>query len=154
MAICVAAIVYLYTLYRRALPKPYHGIPHNQDSAKRLSGDGPYIMALAKEGKRPRDFWANLCAQQNSPITQFFPGPFFDPIVVISDFREAQDLLCRRSKQVDRGWLSKMMWSAVAPDHFVAMDSKDPRFAESKQLQKDLMSPIYIQTVRSCSYKI
>jgi hypothetical protein len=149
-AVLLAAVaIVFYTLYRRALPKPYPGIPHNVESTKRLAGDAPNIMALANAGRRPRDFWANLCIQKSSPITQFFPGPFISPIIVISDFREVQDLLIRRSKETDRAYLSKIMWSGVGSHHFVAMDSKDPRYPEAKQLVKDIMGPTYLATVSS-----
>lgn len=148
--------VFLYWVYKRGLPKPIPGIPHNEDSAQRFMGDVPHLLALQRAGKRPRQFWADLCLKKASPITQFFPGPFHKPIVVISDFREAQDLLIRRSKEIDKGGLIRMMWSGLVPTHFVGRDTKDPITMESKALVKDIMGPKYIATVRMreffCSY--
>lgn len=143
-----AAFVVLVTiLYYRLLPKPLPGIPYNEESARRVMGDVPEFLALVKAGRRPRDFWADLCAKKNSAISQYFPGPFLKPVVVISDFREAQDLLIRRSKQLDRGVIGRMMWGGISEYHFVAMDSSDPNFAASRFLSKDLMGPNYLQTV-------
>lgn len=139
-------VIVLYALYRRGLPKPIPGIPYNEESARRLSGDGPNIMKF----KRPRDFWANLCVKKNSPIVQFFPGPSFDPIVVLSDYREVQDLLIRRSKEIERGTLSRTMWSGVVSHHFIALDAKDPLYSQAKQLVRDIMGPNYLATVRIC----
>lgn len=128
-------------------PRPIPGIPHNEESALRFMGDVPHVIALQKAGKRPRDFWAALCRNKQSPIVQFFPGPFNKPVVVIADFREARDMLVNRSKLVDKGDLIKMMWSGLVPKHFVGRASTDPVTAESKNIVKDVMSPKYITTV-------
>lgn len=140
-------VVLVTILYYYLLPKPLPGIPYNEQSARRLMGDVPEFIALANAGRRPRDFWADLCAKKNSAIAQYFPGPFLSPVVVVTDFREAQDLFLRRSKQLDRGSVGRMMWNGVGDHHFVAMDASDPRFADSKFLGKDLMGPNYLQTV-------
>lgn len=139
--------VILTALYFYLLPKPLPGIPYNEESAGRLMGDVPEFIALGKAGRRPRDFWADLCANKNSAIAQYFPGPFLSPVVVVTDFREAQDLFLRRSKQLDRGAVGRMMWGGVGDHHFVAMDASDPRFADSRFLGKDLMGPKYLQEV-------
>ena len=144
-----AIVIALYCFYKAGLPKPIPGIPHNEDSAQRFMGDVPHLLALQKAGKRPRQFWADLCIKKSSPIAQFFPGPFHKPIVVISDFREAQDLLIRRSSEIDKGGLIRMMWSGLVPTHFVGRDTKDPVTIESKALVKDIMGPKYIATVSS-----
>jgi hypothetical protein len=137
----------IYAIYLRALPKPIPGIPYNVESAQRLSGDIPYLMDLVKSGKRPREFWANLSRRHDSAITQFFTGPFTKPAVVIWDFREMQDLLLRRSKDLDRGTFNNDMWSGAIPHHFIAMNTSDPRFVNARQLQKDLMTPSFLQKV-------
>jgi hypothetical protein len=134
-------------LYYYLLPKPIPKIPYNEKSARRIMGDVPEFLALAKAGERPRNFWANLCANHNSAIAQYFPGPFLGPIVVISDFRESVDLFLRRSKSLDRGYIGRLMWEGVGDHHFVAMDASNPKFQESRFLGKDLMSPSYLQTV-------
>ena len=136
----------LAATYQLSLPRPLPGIPHNHESARRPAGDVPH--RLAAEGRRPRDFWVDLCAAKNSAVAQYFPGPFARPVVVLSDFREAQDLFVRRGETVDRGVFGKRMWSGVGDKHFVALDSKDPDFHASKLLGRDLMTPNYIQTVR------
>lgn len=146
---CSAVFAVLLTLlYYYLLPKPLPGIPHNEESARRLMGDVPEFVALAKAGRRPRDFWANLCAKKHSPIAQYFPGPFLNAVVIVSDFREAHDLFVRRSKQLDRGAIGRMMWGGVGDHHFISMDASDPKFAASRFLAKDLMGPNYLQTVQ------
>lgn len=114
-------------------------------------GDIPHFIALEKAGKRPRDFWVNLARRQNAPVTQYFAGPFVKPAVVVADFREAQDLLLRRAKMTDRGVMNNGLWSGAIPNHFIAMNSRDPRFNESRHLTKDLMTPSFLHSVRIAS---
>lgn len=142
----VIAIV-LYAAYRSALPKPLTGIPHNEESARRILGDVPHFVEILKAGGRPRDFWADLGRKKNSAVTQYFPGPFFDPVVIVSDFREAQDLMVRRSKEIDRGYLGTMMFAGVGEHHFVSMNSTHKNYHTSRGLQKDLMAPGYLNSV-------
>jgi hypothetical protein len=143
----VSVVAFAVALYYYLLPKPIPKIPYNEKSARRIMGDVPEFLALAKAGERPRNFWANLCANHNSAIAQYFPGPFLGPIVVISDFRESVDLFLRRSKSLDRGYIGRLMWEGVGDHHFVAMDASNPKFQESRFLGKDLMSPNYLHTV-------
>lgn len=46
----------LYVLYRQALPKPLPGIPHDEQSARRIMGDIPHIMAKVENGEAARMF--------------------------------------------------------------------------------------------------
>ena len=142
---CFCALIYV--LYQAALPKPLPGIPYNEDSAKRVTGDIPYFLELERSGKRVRDFWSILARKHNSAITQFFTGPFSAPAVVVADFREAQDLLMRRSHELDRGNFNIGVMKGVIPHHFVAMGTHEHRFKVSKSLQKDLMTPTYLHSV-------
>jgi hypothetical protein len=42
----------VYIIYRCLLPKPLHGIPYNQDAAKKLFGDVPEMMSYVLRTKR------------------------------------------------------------------------------------------------------
>ncbi|KAF1952762.1 putative cytochrome P450 [Byssothecium circinans] len=133
-------------LHRRALPKPIPGIPYNVESSRRRLGDAPHLLAIKKSGRRVRQFWYDLARRHDRPVIQFFM-PFSKPCVVVWDFREAQDLLVRRSKELDRGWMNNDMWQGALPHHFIAMDTRDPRFVEAKAVQKDLMTPSFLYSV-------
>lgn len=142
------AITVVYILYQLALPKPLPGIPYNKHSAKRLLGDIPEFQALENSGQVGRQFWADLATTHGSPITQTFLGPFKPPVIVISDFREAQDLIVRRGKDFGRGMNNRQAWSGIVPEHFIGMDDDDPRFNDRKGLLKDLMTPTFLHEVR------
>lgn len=137
----------LYVLYLSALPKPLPGIPYDVKSSHRLLGDIPHFFALEKAGRRIMEFWADVARRQQSPITQYFAGPFTKPVVIISDFRETKDLLMRRAKLLDHGSLNTGLWFGAIPHHFVGMPSSDPRYAKSKSLSNDLMTPSFLHNV-------
>lgn len=145
--ILAGVILVLWKLYYLALPRPIPNIPYNEGSAKSLLGDIPHFAALEAAGQRPREFWVQLARSKASPITQFFTGPFSKPAVIITDYREAKDLLSRRAKEFDRGTFNNSVWSGAIPHHFIAMDTADPRFAQSRALQKDLMTPSFLTKV-------
>lgn len=97
------------------------------------------------------EFWADVSRKQQSPITQYFAGPFTKPVVIISDFREAKDLLLRRGKLLDHGTLNTGLWFGAIPHHFVGMPSSDPKYAKSKNLSNDLMTPSFLHNVSRLS---
>lgn len=137
----------LCILYLWALPKPLPGIPYDKDSVRRILGDIPRLEALGRAGDAPRKLWCQAAAELGSPIAQVFLGPFNKPAVVISDFREAQDLQLRNAKSLGRGWLNRQLWNGLVPGHFIAMEDHDERFKDTKGLGKDLMTPNFLNQV-------
>lgn len=137
----------LYGLYRAALPKPIPGIPYNKESANRLMGDLPHLMASKKAGEGSRAAFTGLGTKLGSPLTQFFVGPFAPPLVVLSDFREMQDLIVRRSRDLERGPTQRHAWGGIIPEHFIGMDDHDHRFKDAKSLTRDLMTPSFLHEV-------
>jgi hypothetical protein len=106
-------------------------------------------VALQKVGKSAREFWPNLARSHASPVTQYFLGPFAKPVVTLSDFREAHDVLLRRGKELKRGRVNRDAWFGVVPEHFIGMEDHDERFKDSKALIKDLMTPKFLHEVRT-----
>ena len=142
-----AVLALMYTAYLYAFPKPIPGIPYNNASAHRILGDLPEFFELKRSGGRVRNFWSNLARKHDAAVTQFFMGPFAKPSVVIADFREAQDILLRRSKEFDRGLFNTTMWSGAIPHHFICLNTRDPGFLDAKRVQRDLMTPTVLHNV-------
>ena len=87
-----------YLLYRAALPKPIPGIPYNEAAAKHILGDAPGLLeAITKTGTM-LDWIIHQLVKRNEPVMQLFLRPLGKPFVIISDFRETQDICVRRSK--------------------------------------------------------
>jgi hypothetical protein len=102
-----AVLVLLYALYRAALPKPIPGIPYHKASANRVLGDAPGMIKHRQKYSTVFDWMTAQPVELNSPVAQLFLKPFCQPIVVITDHRESQDVLLRRAKDFDRATFFK-----------------------------------------------
>lgn len=147
LAAAGAGLTVLYTIYWSLLPKPIPGIPYNKESAKRLLGDLPDIIAAEKSGGRKKVYYADLARKHKAPVVQFFLGPGLKPAIIIADYREARDIVLRRSKEIIRGPLNGDPWRGVIPGHFIAMGDDDPKFKGARALSSDLMSPSFLHSV-------
>ncbi|RYO92688.1 hypothetical protein DL766_000992 [Monosporascus sp. MC13-8B] len=147
MLLVGAVLAIVYAVYRRALPKPIPGIPYVEESAKRLFGDLPRIAELQKVGRKPADLYIETARLTKSPISQVFFLPFKRPMVIVSDFREAQDLVTARCKDLERGAFNNETFGGVTPEHFISMNTSDPRFKVTRALTNDLMTPRFINEV-------
>ncbi|KAJ0162680.1 hypothetical protein CTA2_4183 [Colletotrichum tanaceti] len=150
----VAVAAFLRLVYLRLLPRPIPGIPCNKDSAARLLGDAPYFARLDEAGGFWVTFFTDLLARHETPIAQYFPGPLQDAQVVVADYREARDLMTKRSRDLGRGPVNNEAWRGVLPEHFIAMEDFHPSFKDAKFLTKDLMTPSFLHRVSApASYK-
>jgi hypothetical protein len=148
-AAALIAALFLF-LYRAALPKPIHGIPHNKLAANRIWGDAPDM----KKAKRVRGWMQDQFAKHNSPVIQLFMFPFKRPWVYVSDFREAHDVMLRRTKEFDRSGLTADCFGGIMPEFQMNMKSIDPRYKHNKDLVKDLMTPTFLSEVRALLFYI
>jgi len=135
--------------YRWALPKPIPGIPYNSAAAKRLLGDVPEMMQSMQKTEQIFPWLIEQNVKLNSPIVQVWTRPFAKPWVVISDFRESQDILMRRTKEFDRSAFFGDLFMGLLPDHHISRKSTDEKFKSNRFLMKDLMTPAFLHSV-SC----
>lgn len=99
----VSAIVLgaCYAFYRWALPKPIPGIPYNRDAANSILGDAPDALRFS-ENSEIVTWMKETLIKLDAPMIQVFMKPFSKPWVVVADFREAQDVTSRRTREFDR----------------------------------------------------
>ncbi|KAJ6779922.1 hypothetical protein PWT90_10750 [Aphanocladium album] len=134
----------LYLLRQWLLPKPIPGIPHNPEATRSLLGD---IMAIQNEMPDNISEWVvRQSDRHRSPIYQVFLVPFAKPFVVVSDFREAQDILVRRGREFDRSDLAIALLRGEMPN-FHACLKTGPAWAAHRRLLQDIMSPEFLQKV-------
>lgn len=144
----VAALIALFTvglylLRRWLLPRPIPGIPHNPEALRSLLGD---IMAIQREMPDNIGEWVvRQSDRHRSPIYQVFLVPFSKPFVVVSDFREGQDILVRR-KEFERSDLAIALLQGELPN-FHACLKTGPVWAAHRRLLQDLMSPAFLNKV-------
>lgn len=129
-----AAGVFLFCLlaYRWALPKPIPGIPYNKEAVNSLFGD---INSMVQHTGKTQEMYDWMTAQNvklNSPIIQLFVRPFGKPWVVIADYREAHDIMVRRTKEFDRSKFFGDVSGGISPKSHFCM----PTNSEFKQHRK------------------
>lgn len=93
-----------------------------------------------------------MCFQNiklNSPIIQLFIKPLSKPWVIITDYKETQDILTRRTKEFDRSPYFSDIFHGVMPNHHITMSSTDERFVANKKLIQGTMSPQFVNDVGS-----
>lgn len=145
--VLVGVCVLVYFIYQRAYPRPLAGIPYNKHALKRFAGDLPEIQERQKDGASIRPWFLEQAGKHQSAITQIFLGPFASPAVLISDFREASDILMHREADFKRG--KKVdVFKGVLPHAHPAMETWDPRFKNTRDLVRDVMTPSFLHSVR------
>lgn len=90
-----------YFLYRWALPRPIIGIPHNERAAKSILGDAPEALAFSEHSEIVT-WMKETMIKLDSPMIQVFMKPLAKPWVIVADYREAQDVTSRRTREFDR----------------------------------------------------
>jgi len=137
----------VYTVVQKAYRQPLQGIPYNRDAAKKLMGDLAELGEREKKGESMRPWFTDQAHRHHSAITQIFLGPFAKPAILISDYREVNDILShrdgvdfKRGKKVD-------VFSGLLPHAHPAMETFDPRFKSSRDLVRDLMAPSFLNSV-------
>lgn len=135
----------LYLLRQWLLPEPIPGIPYNPEAARSLLGD---IMAIQREMPDNISEWVvRQSARHRSPVYQVFLVPFSRPFVVVSDFREAHDILVRRGiREFDRSDLAIALLRGEMPN-FHACLKTGPVWAAHRRLLQDVMSPAFLHGV-------
>ncbi|KAI1437463.1 cytochrome P450 [Xylaria sp. CBS 124048] len=135
----ILTLGYLFAQY--AYPRPFPGVPYNQAATKNLFGDVPEIAEFERNGGTFRSWFLTQAARHNSAITQVFLGPLSKPALVVSDYREVNDILSHRDAVDFKRGLKVDAFRGLLPHAFPAMETFDPRFRASRDLARDLMTP-------------
>lgn len=141
----LALLIYLFRQW--ALPKPIPGIPYRPTALSSMLGD---FMAVRKYVASDHvtffDWLAKQSKELDSPIFQIFPRPFGRPFVVLNDFRESQDILMRRGKELDRSSIAIDLFRGIIPNHHIVQKT-NATWKSHRRLLQDLMSPGFLNGV-------
>lgn len=144
LALGALSLTLLYVVYRAALPRPLPGIPYNKEAARSVLGDLPAFLNYVKENNgQAVNWWHMQVEKHNSPIIQLFLKPFARPFVIVADFREAQDVLLRRSREFDRSTAFDNVFSGLLPYHHITQKTSEKVKAQ-KRLLADTMSSSFL----------
>lgn len=134
-----------YALYRYLLPRPIPGIPYNYEAGRSFLGDLPAMMRQGRTGSSVE--WISDQAKRHpGPLCQIFMQPLGKPNLVLSDYREAQDILLRRVNEWDRSDLSIQTLGGVLPNHHINKKT-GPAWKSNRRLLQDLMTPAFLHNV-------
>ncbi|KAG8166735.1 hypothetical protein KVR01_002424 [Diaporthe batatas] len=150
VVIILSVSVAVLFLYQLSLPKPLPGIPYNKSSARSILGDLPEVAKFQKE---TRLFWiwlTQLAERLQAPIAQVFLRPLGKPYVIVTDYREAHDILVHRSKEFDRADFFRDTMGPLTPDAHILFKTDD-NFRLHRKVIGDLMSPAFLQNVAAPS---
>ncbi|KAF6837475.1 cytochrome p450 monooxygenase [Colletotrichum plurivorum] len=142
----VICVLVLYLLYRALLPRPIPGIPYNAEAAASLLGDMPQMIGHVKQTGEMYDWLGAQNIKHKSPIVQVFGRPFSKPWVIVSDFRETQDILMRRVKEFDRSAFTADLLGGVIPEHHSRWQTND-EFKSRRRLIGDILTPSFLNKV-------
>lgn len=141
------ALSVCYLLVQRLYPRPLPGIPYNQAATSRIFGDVPEIAEYTEKGESFRTWFLAQAQRHNSAITQVFLGPLSKAAVIVSDYREVNDILSHRDAIDFKRGDKVDAFRGILPHAFPAMETFDPNFQSSRNLARDLMTPSMLHTV-------
>lgn len=144
VASLTVALVLVFVWWRFQ-PKLLPGVPYNKGIG--FFGDLPELISLTLKGNSVRPWFWGMATRHNSPITQFILRPFDKPTILLTDYRETNDILYKRGHEFDRSGRSTECFSTIIPSHHIAMKSSHPHFRGNKELVKDLMTPGFLHDV-------
>jgi hypothetical protein len=139
-------IVLTYCLYRLLLPRPIPGIPYNAKAAQSILGDLPGLIKFESETKEVLRFLKEQVIKHQAPVVQVFVHPLGKPSVILSDYREGQDILLHRSTEFDRSNTFATLFEPVLPDFHLSRKT-DEEFGKHRRLIQSLMTPTFLHEV-------
>lgn len=131
---------------RMLLPKPIPGVPHYEESTKRIAGDLPRVLEDFERDREVSMTRYEHCRKLASPIIQFFINPLGRPWVFIDDPREAEDIMLRRNKEFDRSHVSMDTIGLIMP-HCTIVKPTGQEWKSQRRLWMDVMAPDFLRRV-------
>ena len=126
----------LWFAFHKGWPKPLPGIPHNENLG--FWGDVPSMISHVK--RTGGEFWSwhsDQTVKLQSPLVQVFISRFDNrPALLLTDPREAQDILLRRTEEFDRAQVAKDFIRGLIPKGQITLDTND-EWKAHRALTKD-----------------
>jgi hypothetical protein len=145
------ALVGFILILRKLYPKPYPGIPYNEASARRITGDVMNFAPIIKKTNEISGSVFTVTTQKlGTPIAQvLFPG-FRKPIIVLEDPREIEDIIVRRNKEFDKGPTTVDVFGPMFPRASISQFTT-PALKAQKRLWADTMGMDFLRKVAAPS---
>lgn len=142
----VSTLAIVISIWRKLLPKPYPGIPYNEESARRITGDIPSLIPLMQQEKTgfSTAVFALTTQKLGTPVAQFlFPG-IRKPFIIIDDPLEIEDILHRRNKEFDKAPTAINLMQPLFPRGTLSQYTT-PELRAQKRVWADVMSAEFLR---------
>lgn len=145
-AIGIISIVFaLIWLRRKLLPKPYSGIPYNEESCARITGDVPILTPIIEATNEfSNTLFAVTTQKLGVPIAQLLLPGIRKPMVIIEDPREVEDIMVRRNREFDKSPMTVDMLEPMFP-HSTLAQYTTPELRAQKRLWQDVMNVEFLR---------
>lgn len=151
-AIVVLMILWFF-VHLSLIPKPIPGIPYKRFSHLQPWGDlgSLGIHAGLGFGGEVFDWFSSQCLELKAPLVQVFMPTMSTthPVLILSDLREIEDIVTRRTSEVDRAEMMHTWFGLLAPTASIGLNSKHEGFRQQRRLWSAMLSPIFLMNVVS-----
>lgn len=130
--------------WRRLYPSPYPGIPFNEKSANRVTGDIPDLVPIVQATNEfSYAVFSITTWKLGVPIAQLLLPAIRRPLIILDDPREIEDILVRRNKEFDKAPMVVDNFSPIFP-HATLSQFTTPVLKAQKRLWADGMTPGFL----------
>lgn len=137
---------------RRFYPKPYAGIPYNQHSANRLTGDVPDLTPIIKAtNEYSSPLMAVTTQRLRRPLAQLLFPALRPPLLILDDPREIEDVLVRRGREFDRAPVSMHIVRHYFRHAMMTQYSSSPGLRDQKRVWADAFGADFLRRVAAPS---
>ncbi|KAI1340860.1 cytochrome P450 [Xylariaceae sp. FL0016] len=124
------ALTEIFLARLKFYPKPYPGIPFNDEAASRITGDLPDLVPLIQASN---EFSSSLLL----PALR-------KPLITLEDPREIEDILLRRNKDFDKASTAIDVFAPMFPNASISQYTT-PQLRAQKRLWADVMSVEFLR---------
>ena len=133
------------------MPRPIRGVPYNQLSRLQPWGDlgALGIYSGLGFGGEIYDWFSLQCLGLKSPLVQVFMPPISTthPVLILSDLREVQDIVTKRTNEVDRAGIMHTWFGLLAPRASIGLKSKTEGWRKQRSLWNVIVNPPFLKEV-------
>ncbi|KAI0123045.1 cytochrome P450 [Xylariales sp. AK1849] len=148
IAVALCVIILSQLIRRILIPFPLPGIPYNRAAAWLPWGD---LASLGIHNLRTSEVfdWLSLqCLHHRSAVVQVFMPPFSltSPVVLVADLQEIEDIVTKRTREIDRASMMHDFFGLLAPGATIGMQTT-ARFKQQRRLWNSILSPSFLNEV-------
>ncbi|KAI1658637.1 cytochrome P450 [Daldinia decipiens] len=126
-------------------PKPYLGIPYNEESANRITGDIPSLVPVIQAiNEFSSSIFAITTQKLGKPIAQMLFPAIRKPLIILEYPREIEDIVLRRNKEFDKAPMAIDAFAPMFP-HASLSQFTTPKLKAQKRLWADVMSAEFLR---------